>query len=280
MYLSFSDPKANLRRYTVRQFIPPSDINTIGLLNVSSNKNARSRALELSRTPLQTQLQSAVKALNDAVITSGSTQKEFQWSLEEIANNQVFYFTDGGYTRCVARNYDDNSGYYLELIETGATDRKPAWSGTYLLQCEVCRILQTYITNAFDAEAKTITKPFKEVSILEQFNDDCSKHGIATANDKDCERMIHLAAMHEVYMVAQCNGEWPYGRDYDGETLPKVVDECRNRIAEVAKRLGAKEVTFGGDPRGYTVKIVWPDGFTNDFAQEGYCVPTSLKEDE
>jgi hypothetical protein len=35
------------------------------------------------------------------------------------------------------------------------------------------------------------------------------------------------------------------------------------------------EAKFGGDPRGCTVKIIVPDGYTNDFGQEGVCVPTA-----
>jgi len=30
---------------------------------------------------------------------------------------------------------------------------------------------------------------------------------------------------------------------------------------------------LGGDPRGCVVKIKVPDGFTNDFGNEGICVP-------
>jgi hypothetical protein len=30
---------------------------------------------------------------------------------------------------------------------------------------------------------------------------------------------------------------------------------------------------FSGDPRGCVVKIIVPDGYTNDFGQEGICVP-------
>jgi hypothetical protein len=54
---------------------------------------------------------------------------------------------------------------------------------------------------------------------------------------------------------------------------PRILAN-RKLIMQCAKRLGAKSVLFSNDPRGCTVKIVFVDGYTNDFNKEGYCVPT------
>lgn len=45
------------------------------------------------------------------------------------------------------------------------------------------------------------------------------------------------------------------------------------QITKLAKSIGAAGVIFNGDPRGATVKLVMPDGRTDDFGAEGICVP-------
>lgn len=119
----------------------------------------------------------------------------------------------------------------------------------------------------------------RPVSVLEQFIADLRKHGNATGEPYAiASELIGKAARHERYMVAQCNGEYPYGRDHNmDDGHPKKVEKCRADITSLAKEAGAKGVIFGGDPRGCTCKLTFADGFTNDFAKEGYCVPTSLK---
>lgn len=46
------------------------------------------------------------------------------------------------------------------------------------------------------------------------------------------------------------------------------------RISELARSIGCG-VVFGGDVSGCLVKLILPDGYTNDFAHEGFCVPTA-----
>lgn len=140
-------------------------------------------------------------------------------------------------------------------------------------------------------EFETVTEDFKPVSVLEQFTDDLIEHGISlkqvgeseirstrprSSVEKDASSLIELARKHHRYMERLC-GDEAFCRqcDEDGEH-PRVKD-CREHIALVARHVGATEVIFSGDPRGCTVKLTFADGFTNDFAHEGYCVPTDAR---
>lgn len=123
----------------------------------------------------------------------------------------------------------------------------------------------------------------RPVTVLEQFIADLAKHQKSLCDSlparmSQAAQLVAKAALHEKYMVAQCNGEWPYDRDHDyDDGHPKVVEDCRLIIKKLADKLGASGVIFSGDPRGCTCKLTFADGFTNDFGKEGYCVPTSLK---
>lgn len=118
--------------------------------------------------------------------------------------------------------------------------------------------------------ATCTTEAFKAVTILEQFVHDCRTHGNGSATKVDCKLMIKLARRWDVSRVNLCNGLWEH--DENGDE-PKPLQRLRKRIIECAKRLGANGVILEGDPRGCTVKLTWPDGETNDFGKEGWCVP-------
>lgn len=51
-------------------------------------------------------------------------------------------------------------------------------------------------------------------------------------------------------------------------------ERIRAKVTELCARFACKPV-FQGDPRGNTLKIQVPDGYTNDWGGEGICVPTS-----
>ena len=120
----------------------------------------------------------------------------------------------------------------------------------------------------------TTRETFKEISDMEQFVADCQKHGNHKASERACKRLMKLATSHHRYMEAQCNGEWPYGRDHDHSGgPPMVVSRCRKEITKIAAHIGASDVAFSGDPRGCTVKLTWSDGATDDWGTTGWCVP-------
>jgi hypothetical protein len=124
-------------------------------------------------------------------------------------------------------------------------------------------------------EYETVTEDFKPVTVLEQFLTDLDKHSSHPAKvmTVDAKRLITHAKRHQLLMELLCSDE-AFCREIpeDGEH-PQVTD-CRARCQQAAKRLGATSVIFSGDPRGCTVKLVFADGFTNDWGNEGYCVPT------
>jgi len=126
---------------------------------------------------------------------------------------------------------------------------------------------------------ETTSETFKEVSTLDQFSHDLQKHtrrGTETTTVEATQSLTKHAASHHKYMEGQCNGEWPYGKTWEGAEdgeHPPIVQKCRASISEIAKDLGAAGVIFSGDPRGCTVKLTFTDGYTNDFGGEGYCIP-------
>lgn len=62
-----------------------------------------------------------------------------------------------------------------------------------------------------------------------------------------------------------------------GLSLKELKKEANtvNCIRKLAEELGTTGVVFQGDPRGATVKLQVPSGYTNDWGQEGICVPGS-----
>jgi len=117
-------------------------------------------------------------------------------------------------------------------------------------------------------------EPFRPVSVLQQFIDDLEKHG---TSGETCGHaagaLIFNAKKHHRYMGLLCSDESFCSQVNEDGEHPRVV-ALRERIEHLAKEAGASGVLFSGDPRGCTVKLVFADGFTNDFAKEGYCVPT------
>jgi hypothetical protein len=74
-----------------------------------------------------------------------------------------------------------------------------------------------------------------------------------------------------------CNGYQDWQGNWD-EKRTQAAEKKQARIElraqEAAERIGGKVIT-GGDPRGCVLKVIFPDGYTNDWGREGICVPTS-----
>lgn len=100
--------------------------------------------------------------------------------------------------------------------------------------------------------------------------------------------ILRNAATHGRLAVAQCNGDWPAD---NGERKVKECDECgscyvpssfrggvcpdcnvERRIKKQCEQFSIVPI-FQGDPRGCTVKLKLPSGYTDDWAKEGLCVP-------
>lgn len=119
------------------------------------------------------------------------------------------------------------------------------------------------------------------------FIDAMTREGMTTETSRlilrDANTLTRLA-------VAACNGDWPCdngtrkvkpcaecGCGYAPSTLDKrgVCPSCRaeSRVTRRCEPCGIVPI-FNGDPRGAVVKLKVPSGRTDDWGQEGICVPT------
>lgn len=100
-----------------------------------------------------------------------------------------------------------------------------------------------------------------------------AKHSNATLHD--LQRILRYGATYHGIQERECNGyaNTDWGRAQEARDKDKAR-RMEAKLRSETKSFGA-DVTFGGDPRGCTVKIVVPDGYTNDWGKEGICVPTA-----
>ena len=91
-----------------------------------------------------------------------------------------------------------------------------------------------------------------------------ARHSQATLHD--CQRIMRYAATLQRLAETACNRELTKAEQRKQKTV-------KYRLSAIASaRLGCV-VKCHGDPRGSVVKIAVPDGYTNDWGQEGICVP-------
>lgn len=91
------------------------------------------------------------------------------------------------------------------------------------------------------------------------------------------QRLLRYGATLGRIAEDQCNGyrDWRGNWDEKAEKRAEAKEtRIQNRVTELCKRFGCTPV-FQGDPRGNVLKIVVPDGYTNDWGREGIGVPTS-----
>lgn len=97
--------------------------------------------------------------------------------------------------------------------------------------------------------------------------------------------LIRHATTHGHLAEAECNGpgDWvhsiPYPRageiiDAHQKRIEKRQAQLEARMAAICAELGLR-ADFGGDPRGYTVKVHLPTGASNTWGgrEDGYGVP-------
>ena len=91
------------------------------------------------------------------------------------------------------------------------------------------------------------------------------------------EKMLRYGATLGRIAENQCNGYQTYDYKWDEKAAKRDEAKEARIVAKVEKlcaAFGCKPV-FQGDPRGNTLKIMVPGGYTNDWGREGICVPTS-----
>jgi len=99
-------------------------------------------------------------------------------------------------------------------------------------------------------------------------------------------RLLHYGATYGRIQEFDCGSpDAKYGQDEynrrmqerwerEQERLHKKEARIVERVEKLCETIGCKPI-FQGDPRGNTLKIQVPDGYTNDWGNEGLCVPTS-----
>ena len=110
----------------------------------------------------------------------------------------------------------------------------------------------------------------------------CARNGIHVNTARN---LLRLATSHGRVAVAECNGpgEWVHRIPYPeaGKIYEKHQADCEKkteRLEATIKKLcevSGLSVQTGGDPRGYTVRVVFPDGSYNTWGgkEHGYGIP-------
>ncbi len=105
--------------------------------------------------------------------------------------------------------------------------------------------------------------------------------GIGSQDERErisaAQRLLRYGATLGRIAENQCNGYQTY--DYKWDEKAAKRDEAKEeritaKVVKLCESIGCKAV-FQGDPRGNTLKIAVPDGYTNDWGREGIGVPTS-----
>lgn len=119
-------------------------------------------------------------------------------------------------------------------------------------------------------EAFAVQAAHKPVSDAEQLAIDINRNG-GHATPTFAAYLIRLATGHHKAMEDDCNGLDIH--DDDGEPLPPLA-RLKAKLTKAAEDAQLSGVIFSGDPRGCTVKLIMPNGETNDWGKEGWCIPT------
>lgn len=91
------------------------------------------------------------------------------------------------------------------------------------------------------------------------------------------ERLMRYGATLSAIAERECNGHQTPSGDWDERAAKRDEEKeerLRRRVAAMCEGFGCKAI-FSGDPRGATLKVAVPDGYTDDWGREGICVPTS-----
>lgn len=119
--------------------------------------------------------------------------------------------------------------------------------------------------------AVVVEEAHEPVSEAEQLAIDIERGG-GRGNDGSAAWLIRLATKYQKMCIDACNHPGCEMYDADGETMPRVA-KLEKALSGAAEEHNCK-IKFGGDPRGCTAKLILPNGDTNDFGGEGWCIPT------
>jgi len=128
----------------------------------------------------------------------------------------------------------------------------------------------------------------RPVKPADQFAHDIEVHTGKKPRSVDVVELVCAARQMHRLREDQCNGTNPCA-DARHELAPEDCPACdgtgvalmgraKFRCERAALAVGA-EAVLSGDPRGCVFKLKFPDGATNDWGREGWCVPRDLRGD-
>lgn len=153
------------------------------------------------------------------------------------------------------KRFDDSRGYSVRRFDGESIETIGEFCG-YETLAEAREAARDYAGDIYTIKIEK----HKPVSYADDLLATINAHGGA-ATMPQVVKLIRLAKSLDRQSVALCNGD-----------IQKIGPSTPNAIRKLAKTIGV-ETILGGDPRGCVAKLVMPDGYTNDFAREGVCVP-------
>lgn len=117
-----------------------------------------------------------------------------------------------------------------------------------------------------------VEPPLVEETAAEAFARTLTVDGGCKCSHSMAAYLIRLAKRHHDMCEDACNEPGMQIYDEDDNKAARV-EELEVAILKAGHDIHARGILFDYDPRGCTVKIVCPNGFTNDWGKEGVCVP-------
>ncbi len=208
-----------------------------------------------------------INTIQDEMTAAGShwwdhgTMRYFQCRVGEKV-----YQGDGGiYFVTSERNHDEPRKFSVRQYLPEAKDIDTLGEFNSLTRAQAHRVAAGLAGPA----AIVAKEAHKKVTDAEQLVIDIERNG-GHCNALLSNYLIRLATHHHKMMEDYCNGADIYGED--DEPLPKL-ELLRANATKAAKDCWCG-VVFSGDPRGCTMKLTLPNGETNGWGKDGWCVPT------
>lgn len=92
--------------------------------------------------------------------------------------------------------------------------------------------------------------------------------------ERIARKLLRFGATYGRIQEFACNVSSEWQDAYYNKTMVPKEARIEKTVTDLLASIGCKPV-FGGDPRGNTIKVIVPDGYTDDWGKEGICVPTS-----
>lgn len=113
----------------------------------------------------------------------------------------------------------------------------------------------------------------QRIEFIKKITEHCPKLGEIPWEERyrELQLLLRRGASYGTIQELWCNEQMSERREAQ---VIKREKNLEKKIAEFLAKIDAKPI-FGGDPRGNTVKIVCPDGYSDDWGNTGLCLVTS-----